>query len=508
MGPVAAALGFVEPVLDFHALAPELVLAGVLVVLLVADLFFDERTRWASSTIAGTGLLLAALPVLTLAVAGDERAMFGGAFVVDDFALVLKGLFLLGGYVVVLLSVNYVGEGDYYEGEYYFMLLSALLGMILMASARDLITIFVALELLSLPAYLLAGWRKRDPKSNEAAVKYFLLGVFAAAVMLYGMSLVFGFTGTTVLADIGALLGGSPTAAPAVTFGIVLVLIGFAFKISAVPFHQWAPDTYEGAPTPVTAFLSVASKAAGFAAILQLVFVGFLGREDVWGPFFWVLAAATMTVGNLIALRQTNIVRMLAYSSVAQGGFMLVPLGVVGLNPEAAGSALSAVVTYLLIYAVMNLGAFAVVITVARKTRSGEIASYGGLFEYAPGLAVVMTVFLFSLAGIPPLAGWFAKLVVFRAVLDAGTAWAIVLGVITAVNAVIALFYYAAVAREMWMRPVPDDDRTPVSVPPSLGFALVLTVAGTLVLGVFPQLVARLGDLARFEALQAILTRL
>jgi len=487
------------PAIDYHALAPELVLFGVVIMVLLVDLLADERTVWATSTIAGIGLLAAFVPVLSLAVDGTERSMFGGAYVADDFALVLKGMLLLSGYVVVLMSTQYVREGDYYEGEYYFLLLSSILGMVFMASARDLISIFIALELLSIPAYLLAGWRKRDLKGNEAALKYYLMGVFASAVMLYGMSLIFGVTGTTVLADIGDRLGGAIGEEPVVTLGIVFVLVGFAFKVSAVPFHTWAPDTYEGAPTPITAFLSVASKAAGFVAMIELVFIGFLGRDDVWGPMLWALAAITMTVGNLVALRQTNIVRLLAYSSVAQAGFMLVPIAVAA--EAGVDTAVSSVVTYILIYAAMNLGAFAVVMAVARKTRSGEIASYGGLFEYAPGLATVMTVFLFSLAGIPPLAGWFAKFVMFKAVLDAGDTAAVVLGVVAAVNSVIALFYYAGVARQMWMSPVPDEDRTPVPVPAPLFGALVLTAGATLVVGFVPNVVGRFGDLAVFGAL-------
>jgi NADH-quinone oxidoreductase subunit N len=242
----------------------------------------------------------------------------------------------------------------------------------------------------------------------------------------------------------------------------------------------------------------VASKTGGFVALFQLIYDGFFGRDDVWGPIFWVLAALSMTVGNLIALRQTNIVRMLAYSSIAQAGYILVPFAVAGANATSARSAFTASVVYLLIYAAMNLGAFTVVIAVARKTGSGEISSYGGLFQYAPGLAVLMTIFMFSLAGIPPLAGTWAKIFVFRAVLDAGTGWAIVLGVIAAVNSVVALFYYSSVAKEMWMNPVPDGDRTPIRVPTSLSAALGITVAVVLVVGVYPQLFAHLGDLASF----------
>jgi NADH-quinone oxidoreductase subunit N len=466
---------------------------------LLADLFIDRERKWIVSNLAAFGLLAALVPIVSLAMFGDDtRSLFGGAYVVDRFSLVLKGLFLVTAWVVLLMSQRYVEEGDYYEGEFYFLVLCSVFGMSLMASARDLITIFIALETLSLPAYLLAGWRKRDVKSNEAALKYYLLGVLASAVMLYGMSLIFGFTGTTVLAEIGEQVAGAVGAQPVVSVGIVFVLVGFAFKVSAVPFHFWAPDTYEGSPTPVTAFLSVASKTGGFVALFQLVFIGFFGRDDVWAPVFWILAALSMTVGNLIALRQTNVVRMLAYSSIAQGGYILVPFAVAGVNPDATRSAITGAVVYLLVYAAMNLGAFAVVMAVARKTRSAELSSYGGLFEYAPGLSVLMALFMFSLAGIPPLAGAWAKIFVFRAVLDAGTAWAIALGVIAAINSVIALFYYSLVPKEMFMNPVPDGDKTRIPVPASLTAALGVTAAVVVVIGVYPQLFARLGDLASF----------
>ena len=492
------ALPFHAPYIDYHALAPEIVLSTVVVVVLVLDLLVDETRKYLVTQLAGLGVVASAVPLLSLAARHGTHSwsMFGGAYVVDNFSLVLKALFIFTGYIVLLMSTNYIEEGDYYEGEFSFLVLSSLLGMVVMASARDLITIFVALELLSIPAYMLAGWRKRDLRSNEAALKYYLLGVLATAVMLYGMSLIFGFTGTTVLSQIGAQIAGSAGSHPIVTVGIFFIVVGFAFKVSAVPFHFWAPDVYEGAPTPVTAFLSVASKTGGFVALFQLIFVGFYGRYDVYGPLFWVLAALTMTVGNLVALRQTNIVRMLAYSSIGQAGYILVPFAVAGTNARAAHSSQTASIVYLLIYAAMNLGAFAIVIAVARRTRSGDIASYSGLFTYAPGLTVVMTIFLFSLAGVPPLGGWFAKCYVFRAVADAGTAWAWVLGVLVAVNSVIALFYYAGVARQMWMNPAPDGDRRPLRVPPPLAAALGLCALVVMAIGVYPQAFARMGDVA------------
>jgi NADH-quinone oxidoreductase subunit N len=440
------------------------------------------------ATLSGFVLLGAFLPVVTVAVTGDDvRSMFDDRYVVDHFSLVLKGLFLLTGYVVVLLSTHEIEEGGYHQGEYYVMLLSSILGMVMMTSARDLVSVFVALEFLSIPAYMMAAWRKRDRKSNEAGVKYFLLGVFASGVMLYGMSLLYGATGSTKLAEIGELVTGKGKLGGIEVMGVVFVIVGFAFKVSAVPFHTWAPDTYEGAPTPVTAFLSVASKAAGFVALVLLVFVAFPHATGVYRPFVWVLSAVTMTVGNVLALRQTNIVRLLAYSSISQGGFILMPLVVAG-STRSAEASLRAVVVYLIIYAATNLGAFAVVIAVARKTRSGEISSYGGLFGYAPGLAVLMTVFLASLAGIPPLGGWYAKFGAFNAVLTARSGWGYSIAVIGAVNAVIATAYYVTVMREMWMKPAPDGDVTPVRVHGSVKAALTITGVVTLVFGVLPGL--------------------
>lgn len=487
LAQLAQEVDFVRPAIDWHAVAPELTLLAFGALVTVMDIVWLERGRRLTSSVASIALLVTMIPIITLALDGEDRVMFGGAFVVDNYALVMKAMFLLAGYVVVLLSTNYVAEGDYWENEYYGLLLSSILGMVLMASARDLITVFVALELLSIPAYMLATWRKRDLKSNEAGLKYYLMGVFASAIMLYGMSLLYGGAGSTLLTDINDAVSvdGSPSAI--VVMGVIFVIIGFAFKVSAFPFHTWAPDTYEGAPTPVTAFLSVASKAAGFVALLNLLFVGFFGRDDVYEPLIWILAAASMTVGNLIALRQTNLVRMLAYSGVAQAGYMLAPLAVAS---DVGDVALTATVTYLLVYAAMNLGAFAIVLAVARKTRSAEIDSFKGLFGYAPGLTIAMTVFLFSLAGIPPLGGWWAKFRVMEAVIDAESASGVVLGVFVAVNSVIALYYYARIGLGMWAEDAPDGDTTPIRVPASLVSALAITVALTIAFGVYPPLVS------------------
>jgi len=313
---VLLAAAWSAPRIDYHALAPEIILAAGICIVLIADLFLPERNKWLLSVLAGTSLLAAVVPVLTLGLHETaSRSLFDGRYVVDEFSLVLKGLFLLAGYVVILLSTSELEEGDYWRGEYWFLMLTSILGMVMMSSARDLVGIFVALEFLSIPAYMLAAWRKRDSRSNEAGVKYFLLGVFASAVMLYGMSLLYGVANSTLLTDIAKVATESDAI---LVLAVIFVIVGFAFKVSAVPFHTWAPDTYQGAPAPVTAFLSVASKAAGFVALVVLLLTAFPRSADVWQPLVWVLAAASMTVGNVLALRQTNVVRMIAYSSISQ----------------------------------------------------------------------------------------------------------------------------------------------------------------------------------------------
>ncbi len=498
LSSLLAAADWVAPIVDYHALAPEIVLACGICFVLLADLFLAERSKWLLASLTGFTLLGAFIPVLTLALDdAGVRSMFDGRYVIDDFSLIMKGLFLLVGYVVVLLSTTYIEEGDYYKGEYWVLMLTSITGMVMMTSSRDLISMFVALEFLSIPAYMLAAWRKRDLKSNEAGVKYFLLGVFASAVMLYGMSLLYGVTNSTLLSGLASEITGDLTAVR--ILAVVFIVVGFAFKVSAVPFHTWAPDTYQGAPTPVTAFLSVASKAAGFVALVTVLYVAVPSASDVWQPLIWVLAVLTMTVGNVVALRQTNIVRMLAYSSISQGGFILMPLAVAA-EGDASAAVLRSVVTYLIVYAATSLGMFAIILSVSRKTRSGEISSFGGLFSYAPGLATLMTIFLGSLAGIPPLGGWIGKFAAFQAVLDAGTGWGYAIAVVGAVNSVIAFGYYGNVMREIWMRPVPDGDTAPINTPAPLVLALGITGLATLALGVLPGVALHFGDLATFAS--------
>ncbi len=496
--------------LDYHALLPEMILAATALAVLLVDL--TPLPKYWTAVVGLLGLFAAAVPLLTLGFCQDlsfcedtgVRAMFGDSYEVDAFSLVLKGLFLGGAFVSLLLSVGYLEADRYWEGEFYFLMLASTLGALVMASSRDLITIFVGLELVTGPTFLMAGWRKGDARSNEAALKFFIIGVLSSAVLLFGMGLVYGATQSITFEGIRAASAAlSLSEQPLFTLGVVFTLLGFAFKVSAVPFHFWTPDTYEGAPTPVTAYLSVVSKAAGFVGLLVISYMAFAEARNVWGPTLWVLAAVSMTFGNLVALRQSNIVRMLGYSSIAQGGFILVPFGAAVSSSATTGQledAFFATVTYLLIYAFMNLGAFAVVIAVRNRLGSAELADWSGLFRYAPGLATLLGIFFFSLAGIPPLAGWFAKFVMFRAAFSFGGGWAVALAVVAVINAVIAFAFYAKVIKSTWFDRVPETLDAEMlgaqRVGPSLQLALGLTVVGVLVLGVFPDLVGDLGSIA------------
>ncbi len=485
----AAEPTFRGPTIDYHALAPEIVLSAAIVVLVLLDSIKLERAKAFMPVVANLALLGALIPLLTLAYDGGTRILFDGSYVVGPMPLLLKAMFIVSTYVVVLLSMNYVAEGDYWESEYYTLLLSSVLGMVVMASSRDLIGIFVALELLSIPAYMLASWRKSDVRSNEAGMKYYLMGVFASAVLLYGMSLVYGIGGSTKLFELGRAIAEAPDkGVPVVTLALLFVVVGFAFKVSAVPFHVWAPDTYEGAPTPVTAFLAVASKGAGFVALISVVFYAFLPKVNIIQPLFFVLSVASMTVGNLVALRQTNVVRMLAYSGIAQAGFMLAPFVVAGSDPYMA---MQSVVIYMVIYAAMNLGAFAVIIAIARKTRSAELKDLAGIVHTMPGMAWCMVLFIASLVGIPPLGGWFAKFSVFKVLIgaDTGLGWAT--AIIMALNTAVAAYYYLNVAKTMIFDDAPDGDTTPAPrTPPALTAAVALTLIATFVFGVLPGLLS------------------
>jgi NADH-quinone oxidoreductase subunit N len=327
------------------------------------------------------------------------------------------------------------------------------------------------------------------------------MGVLSTAILLWGMSLLYGLTGEVTFAGLAVATAGLGDE-PAMIVAVLFVILGFAFKISAAPFHFWAPDTYEGAPTPVTAYLSVNSKAAGFVAMLLVMYLALPGLTEIWAPALWILAALSMTLGNLSALRQTNIVRLLAYSSIAQAGFMLVPFAAAAVAGSSLEEGFSATVIYMVIYSIMNLGAFAVVIAAANKTGSGEIAGWAGLGKIDARLGLLVAIFFFSLAGIPPLAGWFAKFEMFRSVIIAGGTATVALAVIAAVNTVIAFYYYAKVVKSVWLDdattvPLPEAERAPTG---SLRLALLISAGLTIAIGIYPAVATFVGDASRVIA--------
>jgi NADH-quinone oxidoreductase subunit N len=479
--------------IDYHAILPELILSGTILLVLVADAFLSQRRKWFTMPLGFLGVLASLIAVLTLI--GEDRTTFGGMFRVDSFAVLFKTFFLSVALVVLLISLRYFRDGRFYQGEYYFLLLTSFLGCLLMPSSRDLLMLFISLEMVSAPGFLIAAFRKSDPRSNEAGIKFFLIGVLSTAVMLYGMSLVYGVTGTLNLAEIGRALS-APLAQgqeALVLAAILFVVAGFAFKVSAVPFQFWAPDTYEGAPVPVAAFLATASKAAGFAGLLQLMFVAFPSQHEFWTPIFAALSVATMTIGNLVALQQRQVVRLLAYSSIAQAGYMLLPFALVSADPGVNQDAFAAAVTYILIYAIMTLGAFAVVIALSRESRGLLIADFAGLGRRSAVVAVAMTVFMVSLAGIPPTGGFWAKFLVFKAAIQAGGIGP-VLAVVMLVNSVISLVYYLAVPRQMLFEE-PERDR-PLVAPALVTAVTVIATVAIVAVGVWPELLAHFPPLS------------
>jgi NADH-quinone oxidoreductase subunit N len=472
---LAQAPDLVQPAVDWHAIAPEVVLTLAACVVLVADLFLPRNAKWMAMPLAAAGVLATLVAVLTLI--GSDRATLAGAFEVDAFALLFKGLFCVLGLVLLAISFHHMRAGRYYQGEYYFLLLCSLLGGLVMASARDLVTIFISIELISIPGIIMTALRKRDVRSNEAALKFFLFSVLSSALMLYGMSLVFGATGEIQVDAIRqAIANGADE--PLVVLSVLFVVVGFAFKVSAVPFHFWAPDTYEGAPSPVAAFLSTASKIGGFVGLLVLMFRAFPEVADTWRPAFAVIAVLTMTVGNLIALRQRHIIRLLAYSGIAQSGYVLVAFALVDpATPEVNAQAFEAAVVYLAIYGLMDLGAFAAAVAYADRGGSYFISDYAGMWDRNPGLALLMAGFMFSLAGAPPMAGVWAKIFVFFAAVNAEVYW---LAAAVAINAVIAAFYYLAVVKRMFMDrgEITGTFEVPYLMRAAMGFAALALVVG------------------------------
>jgi NADH-quinone oxidoreductase subunit N len=486
--------------IDYHAILPELILAGTVLVVLIIDVFLPERRSWLAMPLGLVGVVASLVALLTL-VPGNDRSTFGGVFVVDTFAITFKAFFLAVAIVVLALSLRYFREGGFYQGEYYYLLLTSFLGCLLMPSSRDLLMLFISLELVSAPGFLMASFRKADIRSNEAGLKFFLIGVLSAAVMLFGMSLIYGITGGetqlgAIAEKLGSLDGSLETMALA---AILFVVVGFAFKVSAFPFQFWAPDTYEGAPVPVAAFLAVASKAAGFAGLLQLMFVAFVGQHAFWVPIFAFLSIGTMTIGNLVALRQTQVVRLLAYSGIAQAGYMLLPFALVTSDAGVNRTAFAAAVAYILIYAIMNLGAFAVATAVSRRRPNLLIEDFAGLAKVMPLLAIGMTVFMVSLAGVPPTAGIWAKLLIFRAAVERGEILGPVLAAIMVINSVVSVAYYFAIPRQMIFRE-PQEQLLDLRSPALVSAVVFTTMVALVVIFFFPNAFADLADLSTLVA--------
>lgn len=464
--------------IDYLAILPPLVVAGAAAGVLVLDLAAPRARRVLPA--AAAAALLCALVAVGVLAAGDDRGSFCGpggcAYSVDGSTLFLQALFCLVGVVIVLLCAPTVERERMPAGEFHFLLLSSFAGMLTLAAARDLLVLVLALEVVTLPAFVLVGLRRADPRAAEAALKFFLVSVLSTAVTLYGMSLLYGVTGSIQLGPLSSALqrdSHQPLAAAAIT----LVVAGFAFKVSAVPFHFWAPDTYAGSPVPVAAFLSVASKAAGFAGLVVLL-RAFAPYAHTWAPLVGVLAALTMTVGNLAALRQEQVIRLLAWSSIAQAGYMLVPLAAGGADAPDTGATLA----YVGAYSAMNLGAFACAAAVATRRPRGTSADYRGLFADSPLLALAFAFFLTCLAGLPPgVVGLVAKVVVFRSAVSGHVAW---LAVVMAVNTVIALYYYLRLAAVLFETGEPVRRlRVPAPVAVAVGVSVLVSV----LLGFWPQ---------------------
>ena len=470
-------------------LSPELVLlvAGLLILGLDAIRPRQEDKRWLPY-VALVGLV-GAFVATVLLWGSDTQVLY--VLSCDSFALIVKMIALVAMAIVILSSDVYIRARTRYQGEFYALLMLSTMAICLLGASVNLVMIFLAFDFLSIASYVLTAYLTDNRLSSEAGLKYFLYGATLSAMMLYGMSWLYGLTGATDLEGIAtALIGTQEAVRPVVLPVLVLVLAGFGFKIGAVPFHQWAPDAYEGAPTPITAFLSVGPKIGGFALILRFMLtmlpdeLASLGLD--WQALLMAISAVTMTLGNLVALFQTNIKRLLAYSSIAQAGYILI--GVVA----ASSLGVAAVLLYLAAYALTNLGAFAVIITFSNQTGSDTIDDYAGLHKRAPGLALIMLICLLSLGGIPPTAGFVGKLYLFSSALERGL---ILLAVVGVLNSVISLSYYWKVMRAMYLMPSEEEEK--ISVSPLLGVALGITLVGVFVVGLFP------GPLLRFLEMAA-----
>jgi len=475
------------PVLNFSVIAPALALVIAAAIVLLADLFLPRSQKQILAYVALLGIVVAFVATgLVWSATGPAFLGTDGMAVADGYALFFNFVFMTVAGLAVLISVDYTDRQGLAQGEYYALLLLSTAGMSVIAAATDLMVLFVGLEVLSMPLYVLVGLKRGQAESNEAGLKYFLLGAFASAFLLYGIALTYGAGGSTALSAVAAGLAADSSPGLLALAGLGLILVGFGFKVALVPFHAWTPDVYQGAPTSVTAFMSVGAKAAGFAALGRALAIAFPGLLTEWSPLLAILATLTMTLGNVGALRQTDLKRLLAYSSVAHAGYLLVGLA------AANEAGLASVLFYLLAYSFMNVGAFAVVIA-AERADGGDVTveSVAGLGARKPGLAAGMAVALLSLAGMPPLAGFMGKFYLFRAAVEADLIWLAVVGVI---NSVISVYFYLKVIVAMYLREPADGEL--VKTCPLVGATVTASVLGIVILGSLPSLMLALAEMS------------
>ncbi len=470
--------------MNYQLLIPQVFLFLWAILLFLLD-FVTKEKKHNLSYVALLGIAVAVI----LALTSQKGQLFGGMFKADSFSAFFNLLFLSTGFLTIAGSVEFTRRLPSHKGEYFGLIFLSMVGMMFLASAGELLTLYVSLELTTIPLYVLASYRKDDLKSSEAGLKYLILGAISSALLLFGISIVYGLAGTTSLEQLkSALLVREFAGAnihPALVLGFIFMIAGFGFKLALVPFHVWVPDVYEGAPTPITAFLSVASKAAGLAAFVRVFFGSFLIYLVDWILLIAVLASLAMIIGNIIALVQTNIKRMLAYSSIAQIGYIM--LGAVAATDRGAAS----IAFYVFVYLFANMGAFNIAIAFSNTTGSDQIKDYAGLSRRSPALAAMMAVFMLSLVGIPPLAGFVGKYYLFSAAIEQGYIWLVIVAILTSV---ISLYYYVGVVRQMYFQPATDD--SPVKADGMLKIALIISVIGVLLFGVYPNIFLRFANQA------------
>ena len=470
-------------------LGPEIIVTVFALGLLIADFAIKGSKKplwWA--TLIGLGAAI----VMTAIQAGEKGSTLAGMFVADPFAAVFKLILLITAFLVVMTSPDSRRIAPASLGEFYSLLLMATLGYMLMASSADMVMIFVAIEMGSIPSYALAAYAREDRRSIEAGLKYFILGTVSSAIMLYGMSFLYGLSGSTSVADVATALSSAGVSLNAATVGMLLVLVGFAFKMTVVPFHMWVPDTYEGAPTPVTAFFSVVSKTAGLALLIRVMVLmqeALVSLAVDWRAVFVVLSALTMILGTVVGVVQTNVKRLLAYSSIAHVGYMFIGVAV------GTDAGFESVIVYLITYIFMTVGAFSVVTAVSREAGGDDLEHFAGLQRRSPVLALTMAIFMLSLAGIPPLAGFIGKFKVFAAAIEEGSMPSLALAVIGILTSVVSLFFYCKVLRVMYLvRDTAEAGEIRVSVP--MRATVVISAVFTILICIYPAPFLRLAEVS------------